>query len=225
MGLQKVLAGFINVPTASGATDATVTFTDVTTGNASTTKHGFLKKLPNDAGLFLDGTGAFTSPPSGVTNDGQVGMIPVSDAFGNLDDSIMGDDGSKITITGALDVYGVGGHAGDTHIFGNLTVDDGGSSSLAFGQDCSALADNSATFGRNNAAGGETSFVFGGDGTVNSLLAVLLSLDGDTHVVAVPNSFNVFADTIKIVGLLPTSDPAVEGEWWNDSGTVKISAG
>lgn len=39
--------------------ESEVTFTDITTGNASTTKHGYLPKLPNDATKFLDGTGAW----------------------------------------------------------------------------------------------------------------------------------------------------------------------
>jgi hypothetical protein len=39
-----------------------LTLSDVTTLNASTSKHGFAPKLPNDATKFLDGTGAFTTP-------------------------------------------------------------------------------------------------------------------------------------------------------------------
>ncbi len=39
--------------------DTDVVFSDVTTGDASTSKHGFLKKLDNDATHFLDGTGAW----------------------------------------------------------------------------------------------------------------------------------------------------------------------
>jgi hypothetical protein len=36
--------------------------TDVTTLNASTTAHGLLSKLPNDASVFLNGVGGFTAP-------------------------------------------------------------------------------------------------------------------------------------------------------------------
>ena len=39
-------------------------FTDVTTNNASTTKHGLLPKLSNSASQFLDGTGSWSSPSS-----------------------------------------------------------------------------------------------------------------------------------------------------------------
>lgn len=46
-------------------TEDEISLSDVTTNNASTTKHGFLKKLPNDSSLFLDGTGAFSTPGGG----------------------------------------------------------------------------------------------------------------------------------------------------------------
>lgn len=39
--------------------------TDVTTNNATTGRHGFLPKLPDDSGLFLDGTGNWTTPAGG----------------------------------------------------------------------------------------------------------------------------------------------------------------
>lgn len=42
--------------------ESSVTFTDITTGNASTTKHGYVPKLPNDATQYYDGTGAFSVP-------------------------------------------------------------------------------------------------------------------------------------------------------------------
>ena len=45
----------------TGLPDAQVTFTDVTTGNSSTTKHGYLVKLPNDAAKYIDGAGNWNS--------------------------------------------------------------------------------------------------------------------------------------------------------------------
>ena len=39
--------------------ESDLTFTDITTNDASTTKHGFLKKLSNTATNYLDGTGTF----------------------------------------------------------------------------------------------------------------------------------------------------------------------
>lgn len=45
--------------------DAAVIFSDITTNNASITKHGFLPKLPNDVTKFLTGLGTFVTPASG----------------------------------------------------------------------------------------------------------------------------------------------------------------
>lgn len=45
----------------TGLTEAGQTLADNTTLNVSTSKHGYVPKLPNDATKFLDGTGAFTT--------------------------------------------------------------------------------------------------------------------------------------------------------------------
>lgn len=42
-----------------------ITFADVTTGNASTSVHGFVPKLPNDATKYYDGTGNYSVPAGG----------------------------------------------------------------------------------------------------------------------------------------------------------------
>lgn len=47
--------------------ESSVTFTDIATNNASTTKHGYLKKLSGNSEQFLDGTGNFTTPASILT--------------------------------------------------------------------------------------------------------------------------------------------------------------
>lgn len=46
----------------AAVTDAMLSTSDITTNNASTTKHGFAPKYPNDATKYLDGTGAYTVP-------------------------------------------------------------------------------------------------------------------------------------------------------------------
>jgi hypothetical protein len=48
-------------------TDAQVVFSDITTGNSSTSNHGFLKKLDGNAAHFLDGTGAWGTPSGAGT--------------------------------------------------------------------------------------------------------------------------------------------------------------
>lgn len=47
---------------ATAVTDATITTSDITTNNASTSKHGFLLKLDNNAAHYMNGQGAWTTP-------------------------------------------------------------------------------------------------------------------------------------------------------------------
>ncbi len=49
-------------------TDASLPTSDITTNNASTTKHGFAPKYPNDATKYLDGTGAYSVPAGGAAH-------------------------------------------------------------------------------------------------------------------------------------------------------------
>lgn len=51
----------------SSVNDSDVTFTDITTGNASTTKHGFLKKLSGVATEFMNGLGNWATISGGAT--------------------------------------------------------------------------------------------------------------------------------------------------------------
>lgn len=67
-----------------------VTFTDITTNNASTTKHGYLPKLDGTSTHYLDGSGAWSTPPSGLT----VGTTAIS---GSSSGDILTSDGSHVT--------------------------------------------------------------------------------------------------------------------------------
>lgn len=49
----------------AAVTDATIAVSDVTTNNASTSAHGWLKKLSNSATEYMDGTGAWSTPAGG----------------------------------------------------------------------------------------------------------------------------------------------------------------
>lgn len=55
---------YIPQPVGAAVTDATIPITDITTNNVSTSKHGFCPKSPNNASVFLDGTGNYSAPPS-----------------------------------------------------------------------------------------------------------------------------------------------------------------
>lgn len=66
--------------------------TDVTTGNASTTKHGFLKKLDNDGTHYMDGQGNWTVPAGsgggGITGTLNVNTTAVGNVGAGTDDLI-----------------------------------------------------------------------------------------------------------------------------------------
>lgn len=63
--------------------DADVNFSNVTTGNVSTSKHGYTPILPNDATKYLDGTGNYSTPSGGGGSGSQyIGIV--IDGAGNV---------------------------------------------------------------------------------------------------------------------------------------------
>jgi len=65
IGTVKATAFSGDGAAVTGVTEAGLNLSDVTTGNVSTTKHGFVPKAPNDATYYLDGTGAYSIPAGG----------------------------------------------------------------------------------------------------------------------------------------------------------------
>src|SRR4030095_10242948 len=67
-GAVLVNGGALGTPSSgtltsvTGLPEAGLSLTDITTHNASTSKHGFLPKLDNNASHFLNGQGGFTTP-------------------------------------------------------------------------------------------------------------------------------------------------------------------
>lgn len=70
--------------------ESSVTFTDITTGNASTSKHGYLPKLDGSSTHYLNGAGAWSTPPSGIT----INTTAVSGASAG---DLLTTDGSVVT--------------------------------------------------------------------------------------------------------------------------------
>lgn len=70
---QSLLRAVSGVPTWSAQpniSEPDLTFTDITTANSSTSQHGLLRKLDNNAAHFLDGTGGWSTPTgSGTISD------------------------------------------------------------------------------------------------------------------------------------------------------------
>lgn len=61
-GANTVLHGGVAAPTWAAVVEADITLSNNVTNNASTTRHGFLPLLPNNAALYLNGQGNFTTP-------------------------------------------------------------------------------------------------------------------------------------------------------------------
>lgn len=55
----------VTLTNATGLPEGGLSTTDITTNDASTSKHGFLKKLNNDATYYMDGTGNWSIPAGG----------------------------------------------------------------------------------------------------------------------------------------------------------------
>jgi hypothetical protein len=63
--LGSTALAFAQLTSGGSVTDATISTSDITTNNSSTSKHGWLKKLNNDATYYMDGTGNWSVPAGG----------------------------------------------------------------------------------------------------------------------------------------------------------------
>lgn len=101
------LTGLTISQTTGNVPDTRVSFTDITTGNASTSAHGFAPKYPSDATKYLDGTGAYsvpsTSAAGGFTDDGTIVHTTT-----NTDNVGIGTSTTpaKLTVAGAVTATG-----------------------------------------------------------------------------------------------------------------------
>lgn len=108
------------------AAESAITFTDITTNNASTSKHGYLLKLDNNAAHYMDGTGAWSTPSGGgggvggssvqtFLTTGDVALNNTSNYFDVINTGSIGGNGQMWWITASV-VVGIGSGAGDTFL-------------------------------------------------------------------------------------------------------------
>lgn len=83
-GVSKSAIGG-DLPLGSTITEGEIVLADNTTNNASTTKHGFLKKLSNNAQQVLNGQGNFVAPET-VSAVFAVGSIGAADEYDKTTD-------------------------------------------------------------------------------------------------------------------------------------------
>lgn len=92
-------------PVWDDVNDSDVVFTDITTGNVSTTKHGYAPKAPNDAAKYLDGTGAYSVPAGTGGSAVTVVGTPVANnltKFAGATSIQAGDLTGDVTTSGAM---------------------------------------------------------------------------------------------------------------------------
>jgi hypothetical protein len=92
--------------------EAALALTDVTTNNASTAKHGFLKKLSNSATEYMDGTGSWSTPAGG----GGGGAPTTSEYITSAADGTLSNEVVIPGLAGHADRAGIGG-AGTSYEF------------------------------------------------------------------------------------------------------------
>ena len=90
-------------------TDTNITLSDVTTNNASISKHGFLPKLPNDATKYLDGTGNYSVPAGGTgTGNGGSSSLEITQVNDFVPGNVVRFNGSSYVKAIASSVDSVG---------------------------------------------------------------------------------------------------------------------
>jgi hypothetical protein len=108
---------------AGVVTEAMQVLADNTTQDVSITKHGYAPKAPNDAGKYLDGTGAYTVPAGTFAAASTTEVLTGTDtAKGVTPDALaaLWEQGSDIASAGTISV----GEGGYFHITGTTTITD-----------------------------------------------------------------------------------------------------
>lgn len=113
--------------------DTTLTFTDNTDNNASTSKHGFLKKLSNVAGEYMNGQGNWVTPagsgdvtgPASSTNNA---MARFDLATGKLlqNSVVIVDDSGNMSGVGTLNTHTIQGGSGTLALLTDITGTNSG---------------------------------------------------------------------------------------------------
>lgn len=161
-----------NVGFSGNVVEGDLSLTDITTNNASTSKHGFVPKLPNDATKFYDGTGNYSTISAPAVTDVQTfnanGTWTKPTNAKSIKIQIWGGGGGGGGCNGAGSTGGGGGGGGayieinkDASLLGStVTVTVGASAAGGIGVATPPTVGNNSTFGTFGTA-------YGGGTTIN----------------------------------------------------------
>lgn len=109
-GTARANLGLGALAVESTVTEADQTLADNVTGNASTARHGYQKKLPNDASLFADGVGGYSRPSGAGLSTSPAALTDLTDliAWYSADNQANTVDANTGVITTFADKSGGG---------------------------------------------------------------------------------------------------------------------
>ena len=231
--------------TSLGSLTSVTTTGNSTLGDASSDTHTFTGNITASGDISGSSTSVFTSKSGSFgtidtthvnstnvvgtlqtaaqTNITSVGTLDSLTVTGNItaNGNIVGDDETDITNIETIECDNIV-HDGDTD------------TKISFTTDQIDFVAGGATFLRLDEQGSTDTITFN---TSNSDIDFVVNADGQSNIINVVGSngyvgINRATPTAQLhvygtvlLENLPTSDPSVEGQLYNDSGTIKISAG
>lgn len=209
-----------------GITEANQSLSDVTTADVSTTKHGYAPKAPNDATMYLDGTGAYSVPAGGGGGGfGTVTSVSVTTANGVSGSVATATTTPAITLAlGAItptSVAASGALSGTTLSTTGIVTSAGASVNTANALGAFAI---DVTKGLNTkTVATEQTFTFSGTpASSNTIFGVkVINSDSVLHTLTIPSSYSQTQNAAITTVIIPASG-TLTLQWLYDGTTYNI---
>ena len=201
-GYIKGTAGALSASTTIPETD--LSFTDVTTNNSSTTKHGFLPKLTGVTTVYLNGNGSWTTPPDTTVAYGADNQIPFINTTNNGFEysSVLTWDSYRLSAAYGDNLYVGSSTTGSTSATSirNVALGVGAGVSLSGGDNNSLIgwsAGATINTGSSNIAIGGSSAANLSSGTYNTIIGANSTGQGvnGNYNIAIGSSALVYSST------------------------------
>jgi hypothetical protein len=208
---------------SNGFVDGVYSQTVIGTGEIIGTFVGTIQySNPLDSGTVGTYTVSPTTDGSGTGAQFELVVIEAKGAFAidpSLSSVLNGGSGYAVGDTLTVDLTDLGGNVGETVVFTLLAggVDDTKTSTITVTEDEINLSTTTISLTGSIESDSSITAVLNISG--NNVTAIN-TLQGQSLIIS-----NIFSSTSINFGNLPTTDPVNSGELWNDSGSLKISAG